>query len=617
MAWCHVPGTDCPSAQAAEALILGLMLAEPDYHTRPSSNGRTGQQRSSSPPSERCYFAPAPSGPDLRSFDAGPFRGAFDAVLAGYPCQPFSAAGKRGGADDPRHLWPDVARCHRRMPPEWVFLENVAGHVTLGLETVLRELWGLGYTPAAGLFSAAEVGAPHERLRIFILAHTDELAPRHQQLQPGREQRLHRESGSAGIGHRESPAEPLADTGCPELEGVERGQHHPHRRQVPHGPAALSGGAGLHPPGPTDLAGWAAVLAARPISRPLWAFDDCLAWRVVSRRIPEGKVAAAAESALRRWLMGWPIGHALCACSATEFTLWQQHMLGALSSCPWPRAVDLAGRPMRPSARRRWISLKDCSHEFPRTDRRTGGTKVKRRWACRRLWNGRFGWTCAAGSCPCLKTSQRKASALAGIRPPPACHAGLQGRRRPAQDRRLHPRGRRSHRGYRGGDPRTVSAAKRMAIRIAELARAGLTPDWMPGAVPRCVPTISEARTSMARMRARSSWAPSASACAARAPVPHGKPSTSWPARSPSPQPAPIEAARRGYDDWCNGAGLGARGLIAGGISTRGRGDGGDAEGAGRGKYRPEMVPMRRGCAHSQHRQQHSFGCKTIENSLG
>ena len=131
------------------------------------------------------YFAPAPIWDDLRSFDARPFRGAFDTVLAGYPCQPFSAAGKRGGADDPRHLWPEVARVIQECAPEWVFLENVSGHVTLGLETVLREFWDMGYTPAAGLFSAAEVGAPHQRLRIFILVHTNEPASGHGELQPG------------------------------------------------------------------------------------------------------------------------------------------------------------------------------------------------------------------------------------------------------------------------------------------------------------------------------------------------------------------------------------------------------------------------------------------------
>lgn len=81
--------------------------------------------------------------------------------------------------------------------------QNVAGHVTLGLETVLRELWDMGYTPAAGLFSAAEVGAPHQRLRIFILAHTDEPASRHKDLQPGGQQRFYPQGGSAGAGHRQ------------------------------------------------------------------------------------------------------------------------------------------------------------------------------------------------------------------------------------------------------------------------------------------------------------------------------------------------------------------------------------------------------------------------------
>ena len=157
-------------------LDLGVMLTEPGYHTRAFVEWEEWPRAVLIAAQRAGYFAPAPIWDDLRSFDARPFHGAFDIVLAGYPCQPFSAAGKRGGADDPRHLWPEVARVVRECAPEWVFLENVAGHVTLGLETVLRELWRMGYTPAAGLFSAAEVGAPHQRLRIFILAHTDEPA---------------------------------------------------------------------------------------------------------------------------------------------------------------------------------------------------------------------------------------------------------------------------------------------------------------------------------------------------------------------------------------------------------------------------------------------------------
>ena len=184
-------------------LDLGLMLAGPGFHTRAFVEWESWPRSVLIAAQRAGYFAPAPIWDDLRSFDARPFRGAFDIVLAGYPCQPFSAAGKRGGADDPRHLWPDVARVIAECRPQWVFLENVPGHVTLGLETVLRELWGLGYTPAAGLFSAAEVGAPHQRLRIFILAHTDEPASRHRSLQPSGQQRLHPQGRSAGAGHHQ------------------------------------------------------------------------------------------------------------------------------------------------------------------------------------------------------------------------------------------------------------------------------------------------------------------------------------------------------------------------------------------------------------------------------
>jgi len=308
-------------------LDLGLMLAEPGYHTRAFVEWEEWPRTVLIAAQRAGYFAPAPIWDDLRSFDARPFLGAFDIILAGYPCQPFSAAGKRGGADDPRHLWPDVARIIAECRPEWVFLENVAGHVTLGLETVLRELWAMGYTPAAGLFSAAEVGAPHQRLRIFILAHTDEPASRHRHLQPGREQRLHPQGGSDGAGHQElvntqgdrrregwtgpelrlgrdaataSTGGPMADPGRAELEGIERSQHHSGGWQIQDGYPALPGGTGLHPPGPGDQDGWASALAARPYLAPAVGFDDCLAW---ARRLapdPEGSVAAAAEPALRR-----------------------------------------------------------------------------------------------------------------------------------------------------------------------------------------------------------------------------------------------------------------------------------------------------------------------------
>ena len=108
---------------------------------------------------------------DLRSFDGRPWRGVVDCIAAGYPCQPFSVAGRRRGADDPRHLWPDVRRIVGEVGPAFCFFENVAGHVRLGAREVRHDLEGMGYVVEAGLFEAAEVGATHQRQRLFILAY--------------------------------------------------------------------------------------------------------------------------------------------------------------------------------------------------------------------------------------------------------------------------------------------------------------------------------------------------------------------------------------------------------------------------------------------------------------
>ncbi|WP_375490249.1 DNA cytosine methyltransferase [uncultured Jatrophihabitans sp.] len=93
-----------------------------------------------------------------------------DIVTAGYPCQPFSLAGRRQGADDERHLWPSIAAGIRRVRPRLVFLENVAGHRTLGLDAVLGDLAADGYDATWTSIRAADIGAPHGRERIFILA---------------------------------------------------------------------------------------------------------------------------------------------------------------------------------------------------------------------------------------------------------------------------------------------------------------------------------------------------------------------------------------------------------------------------------------------------------------
>lgn len=113
----------------------------------------------------------APIWSDLKTFPAQEFRDRVDLLVAGYPCQPFSAAGKRLGTEDPRHLWPHIAGSIRVIRPRFCFFENVEGHISLGLREVIGELEEIGYQTAWGIFSAREVGAPHQRKRVFILAY--------------------------------------------------------------------------------------------------------------------------------------------------------------------------------------------------------------------------------------------------------------------------------------------------------------------------------------------------------------------------------------------------------------------------------------------------------------
>lgn len=98
---------------------------------------------------------------------------AVDLVCGGFPCQPFSNAGRRRGERDDRNLWPEMRRILEELRPDWVLAENVPGIKNIYLDTILSDLEGLGYTWGALDIPAVALGAPHIRHRLFIVAHAD------------------------------------------------------------------------------------------------------------------------------------------------------------------------------------------------------------------------------------------------------------------------------------------------------------------------------------------------------------------------------------------------------------------------------------------------------------
>jgi len=106
---------------------------------------------------------------DLRKVDWSAVE-PIDILTAGYPCQPFSNAGQRKGLNDPRHIWPDIKQIVSKLRPAVVILENVRGHLSLGFKEVLQDLTEIGYDAKWTIVRASDVGAPHRRERLFILA---------------------------------------------------------------------------------------------------------------------------------------------------------------------------------------------------------------------------------------------------------------------------------------------------------------------------------------------------------------------------------------------------------------------------------------------------------------
>jgi DNA (cytosine-5)-methyltransferase 1 len=94
-------------------------------------------------------------------------------LSGGFPCQPFSYAGKQRGKDDDRYLWPELFRLVRECRPSWFVGENVVGIKDMALDRVITDLESIGYTCRAFDIPACAVGADHRRQRIFVVAHSD------------------------------------------------------------------------------------------------------------------------------------------------------------------------------------------------------------------------------------------------------------------------------------------------------------------------------------------------------------------------------------------------------------------------------------------------------------
>ena len=177
------------------------------------------------------HFPHATQHQDIREFDATAYAGRVDIVSGGFPCQPYSTAGKRKGKYDERHLWPEMLRVIRECAPRYVVGENVRGLVSwnggLVFEEVCVDLEALGYAVQPFLLPACGVGAPHRRDRVWFVAYNNDRDRAKERLQARREVNVYgtRREGDAPDTRSKRPSKPMADG---ELEGrqrpAERGQ---------------------------------------------------------------------------------------------------------------------------------------------------------------------------------------------------------------------------------------------------------------------------------------------------------------------------------------------------------------------------------------------------------
>ena len=123
----------------------------------------------------RKHWSHVPIAEDVKELANDPERLVPDCSIltAGYPCQPFSVAGKQRGAEDDRHIWPEIRTIVEAKRPDWCVFENVYGHIKLGLDEVLSDLEDIGYATRPFVVPACSVNAPHKRNRVWIVGNAE------------------------------------------------------------------------------------------------------------------------------------------------------------------------------------------------------------------------------------------------------------------------------------------------------------------------------------------------------------------------------------------------------------------------------------------------------------
>jgi DNA (cytosine-5)-methyltransferase 1 len=170
-----------PYAQQILKERFGAVLADADDARSNESRRQASGQDGQSPPFESGLCDKAPRLHDnIFTLNGADYAGV-DLLTGGFPCQPFSVAGKRKGAADDRALWPEMLRVIDGAKPAWLIGENVAGIVTMELDNILSDLEGIGYAAWPLVIPACAVDARHRRDRVWIVAHAQGTG------QPGRE----------------------------------------------------------------------------------------------------------------------------------------------------------------------------------------------------------------------------------------------------------------------------------------------------------------------------------------------------------------------------------------------------------------------------------------------